>query len=292
MKPKIVYINQGGTREIINPTRRDIELMSRRDAIKRVSVFLPLAFFLGSRLRARGDSFIINRTISGLPQNAISMSNATWARPVTLPGSWTKIRLGCRMHMVNTGATLTGGPIFAMGYNSGTANQYGSASCQNFVGMAFDTANWTYTGSGTTFYNLAATVGFARTRVGTTNTDANLRSDAARPIVNSGAGTNSADRAIYFIDITKGSPNFTLHCPFTTDNGLGAPGDVSATTFLTYMAQLAPTPVEANYDLTNLSSPTLAVDEGANGTLNSINFFWNRADATLEICDVAAAVLA
>jgi hypothetical protein len=95
---------------------------------------------------------------------------------------------------------------------------------------------------------------------------------------------------ITFLDVTKGSPNFTLHMPFRTTTSFGIGTDVSAQNFLLFMGQTSPTP-GGTYDTGNLSSPTLAVDQAGNGTLNSINLFWNRPDATMEICDVAVAVL-
>lgn len=298
MQPKIIYLNRGG-RELNNPTRREIEFLSRREAIKRAALFLPLSFFLGSRITSKATSVIISRTISAANQNAAQMSNSTFARPVTIPASWSKIRVGARLHMTNTGANLTGGPIFSMGFNSGTAAQYGDATCQNFVGLTIlgsSTGVYTWVNSGTTQYEMLSPGNgggqFAQTRVGTTNTNSTLYADGANCLVNSGAGTNSADRQIMFLDITKGSPNYTFHLPFRCVTGPGAGADVTAANFLMYMGQSAPTPVESGYDRTNLASPTLAVNEGTNGTLNAVNFYWNRVDAVMELTDIAVAVLA
>lgn len=298
MKPKILYLNRGG-RELVNPTKREIELLSRREAIKRATVFLPLAFFLGSRLTSKATSVIVNRTISAASQNAAQMANDTFARPVTLPPGWSKIRVGARLHMVNSGANLNGSPLFTMGFNSGTTNQYGDATCQNFVGQAFNSGNggtYTFDATTTTRYTMPSPGNnggqFAQTRVGTTNTQSTLYADGANCILNSGAGTNSADREITFIDITHGSPNYTLHLPFRCVTGPGPGADVTAANFLMYMGQATPTPVEGGYDTTNLASPTLAVNEGANGTLNAVNFYWNRVDALMELTDIAVAVLA
>jgi hypothetical protein len=296
MKSNLLYLHNG-TDEAHSPSKRDAELLSRRKFIRRSSLFLPLSFFAGSTLKTAATSTIINRTIAAAPQNAISMANATWARPVTIPATWNKIRIGCRMHMTSTGANLLSNPIFAMGFNSGTAEQYGDATCLNFLGIAHDTATWSYVATGTSWYTLLAASIVARKRIGTTNTDGALFADGALPALPGGAATNSADRFMLFLDITKGSPNYTMHMPFRwADQIQGQVADCSSAQFLFYMGQLTPDPTAINgyqiHDGTNWdASPTIAFSESIN-PLNAINLYWNRADATLEICDIAVAVLA
>lgn len=290
MKPFVTYLNSNGE-EATN--RREIELLSRRNFIKRSSLFLPLAFFAGSLIprTAKASSVIINRTISAASQNAISMANATWARPVTIPATWTKVRIGCRMHMTNSLATMTSDPIFTMGLCSGTTNQYGDTTTTHFVGQAFDNATWTFSAGPPVVYNPAVQP-IGRKRVGTTNTDTiNLTPAGSGFLFNADAAANTADRFITFIDLFKGSPNFTIHSPFHCAATTGALADVTSAKFLFYMAQLSPAPSEGNYIATS-ADQTLAVDEGADGTLNAVNFYWNRADSTIEICDIAVAVLA
>ena len=291
MKPEIIYINRGGRELEKNPTRRDIDLLSRREFVRRSTLFLPMAFVAGAALapiRAKAGSVIINRTIGGGSQNAVSMANATWARPVTMPAGWNKIRVGMRLHWTNTAGNLTGHPIFAMGLNSGTTNQYGDATCQNFGGLVFDSATWSWTNTGTTYYSMGAGVQLFRMRVGTTNTDV-AATQSTTTYYNSGAGTSSADRQLYFCDITKGSPNYTFQQPFV-DSGGGPVTDISAANFLLFMGQLAPVP-GGNYAPAGPTG-TLAINEVGNGTWNAINLYWNRVDVTAEICDVAVAVLA
>jgi hypothetical protein len=293
MKPKLIYYHDGAE-ELHNPTDREVVTLSRRSFIRRSTLFLPLAYVAGAALapwRAKASSVIVNRTISAASQNAISMTNATWARPVTMPASWTKIRLGVTMHFTNTGGNLSSNPIFTMGFNSGTAQQYGSATCKNFVGCAFDRSTWTFNAGSTTWYSIPMPIG--RVRVGTTNTDSAALAAGANSIFNSGAAAASADRACYMLDLYKGSPNFTFHVPFYLDNSLGGPaGDFTATTFLATMPLISPANPGGAYTQGSITDRTLAVDEAGNGTLNSINVYWNRADLSPEICNVAVAVLA
>lgn len=289
MKPYLAYLHSNGEEAT---TRREIDLISRRSFIRRSSLFLPLSFFAGSVLtRTAKASVIINRTIAAASQNAVSMANSTWARPVTMPAAWNHIRVGMRMHMTNTGITLVSNPIFAMGFCSGTTNQYGTPTTTHFIGAAFDRATY---GWQTPAISYATPTGVARKRVGTTNTDsAGSLTSAANGVFMAGAATNTADRGIYFIDVLKGSPNYTFHYPFHTDNSsTNTCGDVSSINFLTYMGYLNPVPTEPGYFTGGTTDQTVAVNEGVDGTLNAVNLYWNRADATCEVCDIAVAVLA
>src|SRR5262249_34651941 len=161
-------------------------------------------------------------------------------------------------------------------------------STSHFVGMANSNAavSWflletpplyrLYDGSTTS--NLVP-----RVRVNTTNTDgAALDSSGFAQIFNANAAASGADRQIVFLDITKGPPNSTFNLPFNARYAGGAGDqatDVSAANFLSYMAQTSPTPGGA-YATSSLPSRTVAVDEAGNGTLNAINFYWSRADAS------------
>lgn len=269
-------------------------MLSRRSFVRRATLFLPLAFFAASAVRtAKATSVIIQRTISGGSEKAVQMINSTWARPVVLTPGWTKIRVGMRWHFTSTGANLTGNQIFAMGFNSGTVNQYGSPSSQNFIGMAWDTTTWTFQASPIIY--AVPTNGSNpqyRTRIGTTNVSSAVQAGGGNYTMNAGALTGDADRQIQFVDITNGSPNYSIHCPFTANLGNQVSiGDVTAANFLSYMALPNAAPSEGQYQTASINTGSLAFSESVN-VLNAINFYWNRVDLSPEICDVAVAVLA
>ena len=269
--------------------------MNRRNFVKRAGLFVPGALLYHWTQPAIAASTIITRVISAANQNAIQMANSTWARPVAFPASWTKIRVGMRFHFTDTGAGLTGNPVMVMGLCSGTTNQYGDATTTHFVGCAWDQSTWARIGAneytpGAAFANSAPV---ARKRISTTNTDSAILYGAfGGNYFTNQAAAAAADRMVTFLDITKGSPNYTFHIPFAQTSSGGVPGDVSAANFLLYMGQTNPAPSENNYSVANPADQTLAVNEGANGTLNAVNLYWNRADLSIEITDIALAVLA
>lgn len=118
------------------------------------------------------------------------------------------------------------------------------------------------------------------TRVGSTLTVGAASADPGCRFCNDVA---SANRTAFFVDVVKGSPNFSLY----TFSPTSSIADMSLTNFLILMETA--TPAFTNY--TYYSATTIAADE-ANGILNSVNVSWNRSAPVFEVCDVAVARLA
>jgi hypothetical protein len=313
MKPYLLYANHGGetiieggrplTRAAIPYCRdvdeRDLKQISRREFLRRSGLLVPL-IMAGTGLwlpsRARAGSTIKARTISSATETAISLSNSTFARPVTLPVGWNKVRLGIRFHGTNSGVTLTGSPDFSFGFASGTTGQYGDASTTHFVGVTFNfNATWTWfstagpTSNGT--YEIGGSVPRGRVRIGTTNSDVNLALGGAFAYP-AAAGANVQDANVLLFDIAHGSPNYTWTIVVGSGNsgGIGATGIFqSSAQFLLMMGQTSPT-APSGYGASG--SQSQAVNEGTNGTLNAINLSFNRSDVTMEVVDHAVAVIA
>lgn len=224
------------------------------------------------------SSVIKERTISAATEKAIQSQNATFARLVSIGTSWTKVRVGMRLHMESTGANLVSTPRLAVGFCSGTANQFGDATTGHFVGVVSNSATWSFQAG--PYYN---TLGLAPgKRVGSTLT--NSGGFASNFSINAGAAANTADRSLLFVDLTKGSPNFTINCFCQNSPGQ----DVTVANFLAQMTLV--TPAFAGHDYP--AGITIAVDEGTDGTLDAINVAWDRSTPFMEFCDIAVAILA
>lgn len=215
------------------------------------------------------------RTISSATETAISMANGTFARLVSIGTSWNTIRVGIRLHMDDNGGALASTPRFAIGFSAGTANQFGDSSTTHFVGVVSTSTSWAYQ---TTFHN--ATNFAPAKRVSTTlTTGTTLIANGAINI-----GLTLANRGLIFCDVTKGNPNYTMNL-FIPSNTTGA--DISSTTFLSQMELT--TPSLGSYTYT--AGQTLAVNEGTDGTLTAANISWDRTFPSIEICDLAVAIL-
>lgn len=220
-------------------------------------------------------SVIKERTISAVVDKRIQHVNSNWARPwpLSIGTSWTKIRVGVRAIMDNTGANLSSTPRFAIGVCSGSTNLLFDATTTHFVGWQSSSATWVYAAGPPIVYSFDV-VAIKRVAAVTTST-------AAISVGSSIAGDpTTTNRGMFFCDITKGSPNFTIDIFSHTT---AAAGDVTLADFLAQVPLAVPVFAGHNFG----GAQPLAVDEGADGTLDHVLVGWDRAAPVLEICDMA-----
>jgi len=223
-------------------------------------------------------STILLRTISSVADKRIVLANSQFARPFNI-GTWTTLRIGLRLIMNNTAATITT-PRFYVGLSSGSANLVMDASTDNWCGVASQ-GSWSYfAGPPKEYYNYNMR---ATKRVGSTLTDnsSSITPDASLP-----ADATTADRTLLFVDITKGSPDYTfLVRKYRIVDAASV--DVPLADFLTKVEE--PTPTYTSHGVG--TAKTLAVDESG-GVFNHVNIGWDKSSPTIEICDLAIVKLA
>ena len=186
--------------------------------------------------------------------------------------------------MNNTGANLTGTPLFGIGLCAGTSNILLDATTTHFVGMISNGATWTYAAAAAgnmTRYGMGNSTLTPGKRVGSTISV--FSGFATAPFFTADATT--ATRRMMFVDLTKGSPNFTFAALFCS--GTAASPDVLDTDFLAQVVLSTPSFTNHTYS----GGSTLAVSE-TDGTLTHVNVAWNRSTPTFEICDLAVVQLA
>lgn len=221
-------------------------------------------------------SSILSRTISSVVDKRIVLSNSQFARLLPI-STWSKLRIGVRWHMRNNGANLGTGPRLAVGLCRNTTNLFGDSTTDHFVGWVTD-GSWAFFTPPNQYTTLG---GKPATRIGSTLTLGTVF--AAGNNIPADAAGSSNDRKIFFVDITKGSPNFTIAL-FAWSSGAI---DVTNNQFLIQME--AATPSLTNHAA--VASQTIAVNEGTNGTLNAVNLSWSQSTPEVEICDLAIARL-
>lgn len=221
------------------------------------------------------------RNTSGVDDVRAALSNSTLRRLLSIGTNWTKVRVGIRFSLLDTGAELTSTPMLAMGVCSGTANPVnnGSATTDNFVGMRTTATSWTRNAGPPPYYlNGAYTVRAAK-RVGTTwGYTAGTNNFWYAWYIPTGTGL----RQMLCVDVTKGSPNFTINM-FARGNN-SPQSDITKEDFLGKVALADP----GNWNGHYLGTPnTVAVDEATNGYLNAANVAWDRSNPKIEISDLA-----
>lgn len=214
---------------------------------------------------------IVQHTI-GTTTNYASQSNSRFARPLPFSTTWTKLRIAVRWGLTDSGANLTSTPGFAVGVCSGTSNIYGDATVTNFCGVINNAATLTratgpirYTGLG---LRPGKKVNTTQT-LGGTNVNASLYQFIT---------IDASVRTALFVDITKGSPNYTFDIFYPTNSAVA---DISMANFLAQVELTTPALTNYTYSVTAGSSQTLAVDESA-GTFDTLNFYWDRTVSTLD----------
>lgn len=224
-------------------------------------------------------SIIKARTFSSVVDNKIQLTNSQCARQwsTSLGTNWTKIRVGARVAITHTGASLSGTPRFAFGIQSGTTNLFQDAGGPtNWVGFVSNGTWANHTGNGIPGYYLATGMTMAR-KIGTTLTTGGSTNDFCIYW-----DATQAYRSCLFADITKGTPNFTASCfCYNIANAFVSGPDVSLATYLANV--VLPSPSVSSHAMSG--NITLAVSESS-GSLDSVGIAWDRTDALIEVSDV------
>jgi hypothetical protein len=225
-------------------------------------------------------SSIAVQTLQGFDDVQFRLSNSGKARlwdPAIIPDSWTTLRVGLCAVIPGT-ATLPSSNL-AIGICSGITQPYGKETVQHFVGAKYG-PSWTFSAG----------------------TPDNYQSVTVKPVKKNGSGetlgtTLTASviaaaelvRVAFFVDITRGSPNYTIETARWSNPGSN---DVTPDSFLTGMAVAMASINGWDSDYTAVAGQTVAVDVGTDGQFDAVNVFWDTASPTLSDCIIAVARLA
>lgn len=215
----------------------------------------------------------------------IEMQNARFARkPIaemfTDSSAWSKIRIALLLDMADSGANITS-PKFYVGLCAGTTNIAGDASPTHFAGAIFNAATWTRATAPVRYFYGSSGCFPCVIIAGVSTIGVSSLQSANFPNINAAGSTPNA----FFLDITKGSPNYTFQS-FHLDQAAGA--NVTDAQF--EAASLLGTPVLTNH--TQGTARTQAVDEAANGTFDAICVAWDQASPVMKIRNMRVVRLA
>ena len=186
-------------------------------------------------------------------------------------GTWSKIRVALYVDFFYIGGNVGGSPVCQIGLCSGTTNIPGDTTPTNAVGLNITDANWVYASGGsanTYIYNCGTC--FAFKNVGGVSTNGL----SSTPLVVATSNNENGLSSGVFVDITKGSPNYTIQawCATTTA------ATITEATYET--ASIAGVPTTGFYGF--LTARTIAFDESA-GTLDSVFVYHNQAAAYARV---------
>jgi hypothetical protein len=226
---------------------------------------------------------IVSRSMAGpITDKRAKFTNGEGMRKFAFLNDWASIRIG--MHVILDGtATFGGSPVLVLGVCSNdTAGYAAGASTIHFVGASIGGAATTFTYDGTNkLYTPNANYAIHK-KVGATVSTAAFGTGAAAKI----SADRDVARSAIILQITKGSPNFSLSIATPNSAAAGA-HNVTDAEFLALMEMSLIS--DANTIITGYlggAPGTIAVDEATNGSLNAIDIHWNQSGVPLEISAV------
>jgi hypothetical protein len=230
----------------------------------------------------------ITTTFSGGNDIALQLGQEEWVRTLAIGSSWNYIRIGVLVQM--TGTATTSGTSFAIGMCAGTALPFGNASCQNFVGVNFPGNFGYFANAPYPYWGLGNTNAFACKKLGSSITSAatNLPDSIGMSFQTAGG---TARRGILFVDIIKGSPNYTIG--LMASSTAYANVDFTVANLLYGMTQ----PFANNWTCGGgqiyygNNAQTLACDETAGG-FDTVDIYCNCLNNPFNIYEIAVEKLA
>jgi hypothetical protein len=223
-------------------------------------------------------------TTGGEDDRRLVLGNERAARKFAaafVSGGWTSILLGMRF-AVSASAQIVSGNL-AFGLSNEVTSVYGDQVTNNFVGVRSSPTpnpNFGYSAGPPVTLQQIKLNGVVKIASGET-----LGADIGGVNDMKISADPSTIRNIFLVQITKGSPNFTVTAGYL--NGTNA--DISQTSFLTAMETAIASINVWNAQYLKGADVTMAVNEGANGALNSACIRWSNVQTSLYISDVAYA---
>lgn len=233
----------------------------------------------------------VSQVISSVNDRRLKLDNFSWAAPIAEGTDWNEIRIGCRWSQVDTGANITGTPKIYIGLLSspvtGLTNGVLTSSTSHFVGIHQINGTMSRATTPTRYTHAYQSI----KRVGSTNTVVSFGTSAS--IVNV-TGNNA--RSCIFVEILKGSPNYTIRmCGI---NNATALGDISESQLTSAMEHTTIGAVDLFMEdcagatgYYNTSIGTLAVNEGTDGALNAIHVGTSMTTGLMEWSDIRYSIL-
>lgn len=179
-------------------------------------------------------------------------------------------------------------PRFAMGLCHGTTNLIGDTNTDNFLGVMTNDASWTYNSGTSPAAQWGTITMHATTKVGASTTFDATNIATGNVYLTATGDVPSAFRQVQAIEITTGSPNYTVKWFYNFNLTVGGGGsDITSSAFLTQMGLSSMTLPGYTYGNTR----TMAVNEGTNGAFDAVSMWWNRSDTNLYVYDIAFAII-
>jgi hypothetical protein len=225
---------------------------------------------------------IISRVVSAVTDKRGAFATGQGRRPFDFLDDWLSIRIGAVISF-NASATLTGSPRLKFGLNAGVVlgEGPGSSGTSHFLGMTTpeNVTEWTYNAGSPPYLNCTNSAKSIK-KIGAVITD----------ISNALALKFSADptvaRNALFVEVVKGSPNFTIAFAGPT-SAAAAQTDITPALFLQLFEAAALTDMNGIVSgYTTGGHQSVAIDEGTYGAFDCLALHWDKQSVACEVSAV------
>ena len=210
----------------------------------------------------------------------LELGGAEAIRAPSYLDDWTKIRVGLQFSFNAVASNITTSPDLSIGVCHGSDNVLVASTADHVVGCRLIGVTYTHTTGPPAYFDAGSNKQGRFKKVVSTVTSATVGGTFGTPQYFPNA---TAVRNILLVEITKGSPNFTLAMAVACTAG-AAQSDVTDAMLQTMMemATITNATVSAAAGLADNSYnvetySTLAVSEGTNGVLDHLFVYWDRA---------------
>jgi hypothetical protein len=208
------------------------------------------------------------------------LTNSGGARTMLIGSTWNVIRVGVLMTIADFGSNPTGAPRFYLGVLNGVvaANHVLKSTTTNFFGVYINEATWTRNAGPPVYYSLL-NIPVAKKVGATLTTGTDLTATGTI------SGT-TANRNVLLIQITKGSPNWTMELVYPA-----VAGAQSDRTLAQFKAALeASTVALAASGLVNYTASSAIGQAFTEAPApNAVHFAWDKSSFTAKISAIGYA---
>jgi hypothetical protein len=229
-------------------------------------------------------SVIASRAFNLIDDQYLTLANEEYVRTLAIGTNWTKLRIGMLLALATDGTNNLQGTNLVWGLSSGKTNPFGAVTTTNFLGMKFgydansDVLTYVANSGNPYFWSGQGLI----TKVGSTKTIWNGNGlEYHRIATNTGSLQR---RCVLYMQITKGSPNFTV--AFWNQTTTGVAKDFTPAHLLEGLEQ--PSSITVNGETLGGGGAGAVTFNETAGALDTFDLFWNKASFPLELYALAA----
>lgn len=239
---------------------------------------------------------IIERTIQAETEKRLVLQKEQIGRTISIGSNWDSIRIGFRHSISNDSNVKLSAPgVWAFGLCSGTSNMFLDDTTTHFLGVRTTGGGWqaiNYTLPNGIYIH--PNVWKFSSKVGNTYVDSDFTTSSTYPSISTDyksltTTVNTIGCSAWIIDITKGDPNWI----WTIYSGSWYSTSINRhVSYYKFINSINNNLVDKGADnFVVWASGSVTVNETLNGFLDTINIAWQSVSETLEISDVAYAIL-